>query len=112
MSTTRTQPHEPAAETLEEKFHRLAETWQNAVAHLSSSSKRDNHPAYREIIALGPPVVPLLLRDLERTSRHWFAALTAITNAQPVPSEHAGNFPKMVQAWLEWGKKQDSDGRP
>lgn len=95
-----------APETLEEKFNRLADTWRNDVAHLSSSSKRDNHPAYKEIITLGPPVVPLLLQDLERTHRHWFTALSAITNAQPVMSEDAGNIGKMVQAWLEWGKEQ------
>ena len=107
MATIGTQPTiNPDAETLEEKFNRLADAWQDAVAHLSSSSKRDNHPVYREIIALGPPVVPLLLRDLERTSRHWFAALTALTNAQPVPPEDAGNIRKMVEAWLDWGKQQ------
>ncbi len=91
-------------ETLEEKFHRLADTWQNAVAHLSSSSKRDNHPVYREIIALGPPVVPCLLRDLEANHRHWFAALAAISGENPVPKEDAGDILKMANAWLKWGK--------
>jgi len=97
---------EPAAETLEEKFNRLADAWQTAVGHLSSSTKRDSHPAYQEIIALGLPVVPLLLLDLERTNRHWFSALAAITKAQPIPAEDAGNIRKMTQAWLEWGKTQ------
>jgi hypothetical protein len=107
MSTTRTEPPiAAAAETLEERFERLAAAWQNAVAHVSSSSKRDNHPAYREIIALGPAVVPLLLRDLERTNRHWFTALSELTNAQPVPPEDAGNIRKMVEAWLDWGRQQ------
>jgi hypothetical protein len=93
-------------ETIEEKFNRLAEAWQSAVAHLSSASKRDNHPAYQEVIALGPPLVPFLLRDLERTHRHWFAALSAITKANPVAPEDAGNIGKMVEAWLAWGKQQ------
>ena len=66
-------------ETLEARFQRLANIWQKAVAHLSSSSKRESHPAYKEIITLGPAVVPFLLRDLETTHRHWFTALTAIT---------------------------------
>lgn len=107
MATIDTPPTiDAAAETLDERFHRLADAWQKAVAHLSSSSKRDNHPAYREIIALGPSVVPLLLRDLEQTSRHWFTALAEITKAQPVSSEDAGNIQRMVQAWLNWGKTQ------
>jgi len=49
MATVQTK----SSETLEEKFQRLASTWQKAVAHLSSSSKRETHPAYKEIISLG-----------------------------------------------------------
>jgi hypothetical protein len=80
MSTTRTEPPiAAAAETLEERFERLAAAWQNAVAHVSSSSKRDNHP---------------------------FTALSELTNAQPVPPEDAGNIRKMVEAWLDWGRQQ------
>src|SRR5689334_11439274 len=74
----------PAPESLEERFTRLAETWHKAVAHHSSNRIRYNHPAYQEIIALGAPVVPLLLRDLETNRRHWFAALNAITGADPI----------------------------
>ena len=94
------------AETLEERFRRLSDEWYRAVAHHSSDRIRNNHPAYQEIIALGRPVVPLLLRDLEVNRRHWFAALRAITGANPVPSEDAGSFPKMAEAWLRWGMEQ------
>ncbi len=101
-ATKSTTPPEP--ETLEARFRRLADTWQKAVAHLSSSTKRDNHPAYKEIVALGPAVVPLLLRDLEINHRHWFAALTTITGENPVPEEDAGKILKMIDHWLRWGK--------
>lgn len=95
----------PVPETVEERFQRLANAWHDAVAHLSSSSKRENYPAYKEIIALGPPVVPFLLRDLEINHRHWFAALTAITGANPVPEEDAGKIREMTEVWLHWGKE-------
>jgi hypothetical protein len=101
-----TAPTKPKNETLEEKFQRLATTWHEAVAHLSSSSKRENHPAYQEIIGLGPAVVPCLLRDLETNHRHWFAALTAITGANPVPPQDAGKILTMIDAWLKWGKEK------
>lgn len=101
MSTLQTKP---VTETLEQKFQRLAETWHKAVAHQSSSSKRDSHPAYQEIIALGPPVVPLLLHDLELNHRHWFTALAAITGAHPVAEADAGKILQMIDAWLKWGK--------
>jgi len=50
-----------AVETVREKFQNLANTWQKSVAHLSSSSTRESHPAYQEIIAMGPAVVPFCL---------------------------------------------------
>ncbi len=95
----------PPAETLEEKFGRLADTWHKAVAHHSSSRIRDSHPAYQEIIAIGPSVVPLLLRDMEQNETHWFTALRRITGADPVPATASGNIPLMVRAWLDWARE-------
>jgi hypothetical protein len=92
------------AETVEQRFRRLAAAWQAAVAYQSSTTLRNNHPAYQEIIALGPDVVPLLLRDLEENQTHWFAALREVTGANPIPESAAGNIPKMVEAWLRWAK--------
>lgn len=97
-------PIKQPAETLEERFRRLAAAWHDAVAYHSSTTVRNNHPAYREIISLGLPVVPLLLRDLEENQTHWFAALREITGADPIPESAAGNIPKMAEAWLRWGK--------
>jgi hypothetical protein len=106
MASSPTEQH-PAApvEPLEATFQRLAATWHKAVAHHSSSRIRDNDPAYQEIIALGEAVVPLLLRDLKINRRHWFVALRSITGANPIPKEDAGNIPKMVDAWLRWGRE-------
>lgn len=105
-TTTTSQPLSvvPQAETLEEKFRRLADTWHQAVAHHSSSRIRNGHPAYLEIISLGEPVIPLLLRDMEANMTHWFCALRMITGAHPISPEHAGNIPKMVLDWLQWAK--------
>lgn len=91
-------------ETVEERFRRLAAAWHRAVAFHSSTTVRNNHPAYREIIDLGPEVVPLLLRDLEDNHTHWFCALREITGANPASGEDAGNVPKMAEAWLRWAK--------
>jgi hypothetical protein len=100
------QPPPPPAETVEERFRRLAATWHRETDFLSSMSEASSHGAYREIIALGPPVVPLLLRDLEEHHTHWFAALRAITGANPVPASAGGDVPRMVEAWLRWAKEQ------
>jgi hypothetical protein len=107
QATVTTSPKHAAKqspETLEQRFRRLAATWQEAVAYQSSTTVRNNHPAYREIIALGPPVVPLLLRDLEENQTHWFCALREITGANPIPESAASNVSAMVAAWLRWAR--------
>jgi hypothetical protein len=99
-----TNKHVPA-ETVAQSFRRLAGEWHRAVAHHSSSTIRNSHPAYRAIIALGPEVVPLLLRDMEDNHTHWFVALRDITGAHPIPSSAAGNIPLTVEHWLRWAKE-------
>jgi hypothetical protein len=54
---------------------------------------------------MGPTVVPLLLRDLEKNGNHWFWALKVITGASPVPPEDRGNVPKVTDYWLRWGRE-------
>jgi hypothetical protein len=95
----------PPMETVQDRFRRLAESWERAVAYHSSTTLRNNHPAYREIINLGPEVIPLLFKDLEENHTHWFCALREITGANPVPEAAAGNIPQMVEAWLQWGRE-------
>jgi hypothetical protein len=106
MSTIRAEQKQitESMESIEQKFQRLAASWEKAVAVHSSTTVRNNHPAYQEIIGLGPAVVPLLLRDMEKNHTHWFHALRRITGANPVPPESAGNIPQMVEAWLRWAK--------
>jgi hypothetical protein len=92
------------AESIEERFERLAAIWREETSHLSSSTQMAAHPAYQEIIALGPEVVPLLLRDLAREPDHWFTALKTLTGANPVDPADRGRIDKMAEAWLKWGQ--------
>ncbi len=105
MATTPVKPPPGApAETVEARFRRLATVWHRETDYLSSMEDAESHPAYQEVIGLGPLVVPLLLRDLEENHTHWFAALKAITGAWPAPESAAGDIPKMAEAWLRWAK--------
>jgi hypothetical protein len=106
MSTvpTRSIPLPEPTETVEERFRRLEATWMAEVGYSSSSSELRSHPAFREIIALGEPVVPLMLRDLEERPRHWVWALPQITGTDPVPLSDRGSIAKMSEAWLHWAK--------
>lgn len=62
------------------------------------------HPAYQAIIGMGEAAVPLILESLSRRFDHWFWALEAITQANPVPRRLRGRVEGMTEAWLRLGR--------
>ncbi|HEY1379696.1 MAG TPA: hypothetical protein VGF55_23030 [Gemmataceae bacterium] len=99
-------PATPAAETVEQRVARLLRTWREQTAYLSSSTQLTAHPAYQELISLGPAALPFLFRDLEQTGDgHLSKALAALTGAHPVPAEDRGNVRKVADAWLRWARE-------
>jgi hypothetical protein len=98
----------PPAETLEERFRRLAAIWEAETWFYSDPDKITGHPAFQEIIRMGEAVIPLLLRDLQRDPHRWCQwvwALPDITGADPVPLEEAGYLLKMSETWVRWGQE-------
>ncbi len=97
----------PVIETteIETMFLELAEQWRRDTGMLSVISKISMHPAYQRIIGMGQPVVPLIMRELEREPDHWFWALNSITGANPIKVQQRGNLYQMAQAWIEWGRE-------
>lgn len=89
---------------LEVEFHRLVKEWRRETAVYSSITKKVLHPAYQQIIGMGPVAIPWILRELERKPGHWFWALNAISRKDPVAPED--NFDTAVTAWLDWGRKR------
>jgi len=107
MSTLPIKPSPAAgpAESVEERFRRLAAVWRAETAYVSSSNELVSHPAFQEIVGMGPVVIPLLLRELANRTGHWHRALHRITGADPVPPSDRGNIEKAREAWLRWGKE-------
>jgi len=91
---------------LQERFRQQVALWKKERGPYSSSARLAEHPAYQQIIAMGPEVVPLLLWELEREPDHWFRALHVLTGADPVPPESRGQIREMAAAWLRWGRDQ------
>jgi hypothetical protein len=87
------------------RFRRLAAEWSEQSKYLSNTAQMAMLPSYQRIIGMGLAAVPLLLEELSREPDHWFWALEAITEENPVPREAAGNVPLMARAWVEWGKQ-------
>lgn len=90
---------------LQARFDALVQQWLDETGHVSSMTEIIQHRAYQEIIAMGPVVIPLILRDLEGEPKHWGPALRALTGARPVPREHAGKVKLVGEAWLGWARE-------
>ena len=90
----------------EEEFRTLYEEWRRDTATSSSMRTKAAHPAFRRIVAMGDPVVPLILAQLRRQPSHLFWALHEITGANPVKPGSAGKVMEMVEDWLTWGARQ------
>lgn len=89
-----------------ERFWTLADEWVSQTAGLSSMTARRRHPAYARIRALGTPAIPLLLRALEERPSYWFPLLREISHENPVSDSDLGDYDKMANAWLAWGRER------
>ena len=88
-------------------FERLADEWEQATRLVSNIEPFLEHPAYRQIIAMGTAAVPWLLDRLDKgCASHWFVALYELTGAKPAPPESRGRIREMTAAWQEWGRQQ------
>lgn len=94
-------------DSLEEKFVRLANEWREETDGLSSPTRMTCNQAYLGIIALGQPVVSLILKELRDRGGFWYPALGALTDANPIPASATGRPQLMKKAWLEWGRKYE-----
>jgi hypothetical protein len=89
-----------------ERFRRLAAEWKEQSRYLSNSAQMAMLRPYQRIIGMGMPAVPLILEELRREPDHWFWALEAITEQDPVPPEAKGQVRQMARAWIRWGEEQ------
>lgn len=87
-----------------ERFRSLAQQWRNETQWLSSTTEIAMHPAYQAIIGMGAEALPMILEDLRQNSGHWYWALKAISNEDPVVPRDRGSIKMMKGAWLRWGE--------
>jgi hypothetical protein len=111
MSQVPTSPLGIAPErALSERFHRLVAEWKEQSRYLSNSAQMALLRPYQRIIGMGRPAVPLILEELRREPDHWFWALEAITEQDPVQPEERGKVRRMAEAWIRWGEEQSLIG--
>ncbi len=94
---------------LAKRFAELTATCDHDTRYSSKLKNKVEHPAFREIVAMGEKAVPLLLACLEKKeASRWTMtlALNEITGADPVLEESAGKLEKIAAAWIIWGRDQ------
>ena len=111
LGNTLMAPHSQSFElsttvSIETEFRKLAEQWYQETAANPSITAKLMHPAYLQIIGLGPKVVPYILRELQQRNDHWFLALKSLTRENPVELEQRGRMSKMAEAWIRWGRSK------
>jgi hypothetical protein len=89
-----------------ERFQQLAAQWKEKSQHLSNTAQMAMLKPYQQIIGMGDRALPLILEELQREPDHWFWALEAITQVDPVPPDLAGKVRRQAEVWIAWGKKQ------
>ena len=90
------------------EFERLADAWERETGHLSNPYHREQHPAYRQIVAMGAATVPWLLERLAQRRDHWFMPLESIMGMrpEPMPAPGQGTVGALTEGWLHWGREQ------
>ena len=84
------------------EFRELAARWRKATSFHSSLARKFMHDDYQSILAMGEPVIPLLLSELKVAPDHWFWALKHI--AREDPAKDVDNVQDAAEAWLAWGR--------
>ena len=95
------------------KFQNLARRWQAERGARSSITAMSMLPAYQSIIGMGEEAVPLIIAQLRLEGDdpdHWFWALRAITEANPISPEDRGDSVKMAQSWIKWAENEGYAG--
>ena len=63
--------------------------------------------SHLRIIGMGEAALPLIFAQFEREGDdpdHWFTALEAITDEDPVSENSRGDTVSMAEEWLSWAK--------
>lgn len=90
----------PETDYLDTRFRALADQWRNETMFDSGTSLFWN-AAYQQIIGMGRPALPLILREMTFSPGHWFWALYCITGIDVAAG--ITNFDDAITAWLDWG---------
>lgn len=87
------------------KFNELADEWTRATRNISSLSRIMDDANAKELEAMGPGIVPLILERIKTNPWFWHRILRNLTGANPLTPEMAGKLQEQMEAWIKWGEE-------
>lgn len=87
------------------RFQKLLAEWRLECGATSSITQMAYCDSYIAIMAMGKPVIPLIMSQLRTEGDQpdqWFWALQVLTEHDPVNEADRGDTGKMASAWLKW----------
>lgn len=92
--------------SVEKEFYSIYAEWRERTRHLSLFEKKFTDLAYGQLIGMGEEILPLVFRELERTTSDWFWLLSCIARdkAPVISVEDSGRVRKIAAIWMQWGR--------
>jgi len=101
--------YSPSAIDYVDQFYRRSNDWLNAIGPMSAMMDMMSLPSFRDLVAMGEKVVPLILQEIRHRPSFLFLVLHEITGENPIPPTARGNIGEMISAWLSWGERNNID---
>ena len=97
-------PGRTPEEALANRFNALADLWEQETGGHSLTIHRTKHPAFQQVVDMGPAVITLLLHRMHNHDAFWFEALKAITGEDPNRNTDPNSIIDIVEYWTYWGR--------
>lgn len=93
------------------QFNDLAHQWSEHCKRVALSSNikdRLDAPAYRGLVKLGKPAIPLIIDRYRMDDLPWAFVLDEITGLHSIEDPNRFSPPKLRRRWLEWWDNEEA----
>jgi hypothetical protein len=99
------------------QFERLSREWADhckRVRYSSNISTYLDHSAYRELVRLGPAVIPNIIAAYQSDDLPWGFVLQEITGLRMIADPNSFSPAQVRDRWLQWWeeRQQATDSTP
>lgn len=86
------------------KYSKLKREWEEAQGVMSFQAIQ--LPEFKQMVELGPEIIPLIIADIFEEQSWIVLALGLITQERPSQKVIPGNLPSYTAAWILWADEK------